>query len=500
MNINERLQRLQRLRGSDEGIGIVTVVMVMAVVSALAITAAAVSINNLENTRRDRQALAALATSEAGVAQAVSFLRSGNLSALTCLEPASGAAPAGTCTSTTESWTSATAPKQIRLDGTAGACTNSTDCYRVWIGAIRPYSSSCPGRNLTPPQPCSGEYRVHATGVSGNGPGARSLAVDVKVTPYPYPMGVFSESFSGNGNVGIHRQSLFTLGCMVNRQRDDQNGSGTQFEWDAANNRPVLDVFYGQPAAAHATAQISTNNQNCTGGGGGGGGPIHSPTVTCNANFRFDRSGQGSALTPGDDCHGKYTRADGTVHPVTSKFTEAELIERYGYRPRGLSDAQYKSLLSQAVAQGTYNPGTASINTRLTQLAAQGITSPVLYWDSGDVTLNQTDFPAAFLRAPTATATCGGQSVTIVVSGPGNDLKYSGGNTSPWLVAAIFVPDGELTGQGGRNTIGTVFAKTLDLGGNVDFHMDQCFASNPPGGTLGVDVVDWREDDSRDIN
>jgi hypothetical protein len=30
--------------------------------------------------------------------------------------------------------------------------------------------------------------------------------------------------------------------------------------------------------------------------------------------------------------------------------------------------------------------------------------------------------------------------------------------------------------------------------------MDQCFASNPPGGTLDTQVVNWREDDSKDIN
>ncbi len=61
------------------------------------------------------------------------------------------------------------------------------------------------------------------------------------------------------------------------------------------------------------------------------------------------------------------------------------------------------------------------------------------------------------------------------------------------------MPDGELVGQGGSNTIGTVFAKVLDLGGNVDFFMDRCFAANPPGGTLDVEVVNWREDDSTDV-
>ena len=40
----------------------------------------------------------------------------------------------------------------------------------------------------------------------------------------------------------------------------------------------------------------------------------------------------------------------------------------------------------------------------------------------------------------------------------------------------------------------------MDLGGNVDFHMDLCFASNPPGGIVDVEVIGWREDDAQDIS
>jgi hypothetical protein len=124
----------------------------------------------------------------------------------------------------------------------------------------------------------------------------------------------------------------------------------------------------------------------------------------------------------------------------------------------------------------------------------------VLYWDNGDISLSQGSFPASFQRDINNSATCSSSSVTVVVSGPGHDLTYQGGNTAPWLVASLFVPDGTLTGSGGRNTIGTVFAKTLDMGGNVDFYMDQCFANNPPGATLDAQITTWREDDSKDIN
>ena len=498
MSISSVRRRVAGHHGPDAGIGVVTVIFVMAVLSALTLTAANVTINNLANTSRDRQGLAALATSEAGVAQAIQYLRGGNLGSLTCIANPDGSLPAA-CTGSAESWTSATSPKHIRLDGTAGACTNSLDCVKVWIQTLKVYDPACPERRSTPPKRCVGKYRIHTTGYSGNGPSARKLAVDVEAAPFPYPIGVFTEAFSGNGNVGIHRMSVFSNGCILNRQRDDQNGSGFQFEWDTANNRPVLDVANDQPAAAHTTDIISTSNNVC--GDGAGGERIHKPGLpACNSRFKYGQSGLGAALTAGDGCHGAYTRSDGTKYPTSSKFTAADL-QAYGYRPRGLTKSQYDALLSQAQSQGTYNLSTANVGTVLTNLSNAGISSPVLYWDNGDVSLNLSTIPAVFKRAPNNNATdCGTKSLTIVVTGPGNDFTFSQGNTSPFVVASIFVPDGVLTGQGGSNTIGSVFAKSIDMGGNPDFYMDKCFAANPPGGTLNVEVVNWREDDSKDIN
>jgi len=476
----------------EDGLGVVSVVMVMALVSPLTVTAVSLTVNNLGNAARDRQALAAMATSEVGVAQALQFLRGGHLSSLSCVEPAPGAAPGPTCLAGTPSWVSAARPREFRTDGVAGACTTAVDCVRVWIGTLVPYVPDCPGRRATPQVACSGTYRVHTTGISGNGPGRRALEVDVVVTPYPFPMGVFAEGFSGNGNVGVHRMSLFTNGCMLNRQRDDASGSGLQFAYDAAAGRPRLDLVYGQPAAAHATGEVSTSNQSC--GSGGGGEPIHRQAV-CNVQFRFDQSGSGGPLTQGDGCRGAYAP---TGYPTTSKFDAAEL-ERYGYRPRGLTDAQYDALRAQAQAQGTYNLPAGQVSPALSAVSQAGVTSPVLFWDAGDVSLKAADFPASFLRGLDDTVACSSRSVTVVVSGAGHDLAYTGGNTAPFLVASLFVPDGQLTGQGGRNTIGTVFAKSIDLGGNVDFHMDRCFASNPPGAVLEAHVVNFREADGSDV-
>ena len=493
------MNRLVARYRNDEGMGMITVMLLMAVVSGLIVTATALAVNNTNNQRRDRQSLGALASSEAGVAQALQYIRGSNLASLTCQEPAPGTAPGASCQGAGPSWTSATNPKEIRVDGGTGGCVLSSDCFKVWIGTVQAFTPSCAAKHQSPPGQCYGKYRIHSTGVSGNGPGARRIVVDVQAAPFRYPLGVFSETdFSGNGNVGIHAESVYTGGCTINRQDDSHSGSGFQFQWDSANNRPVIDLFADQPAGAHAVGGVSTvNNGDCT-TSKGSGGPIHA-AGPCNSTFKWDQDSSGGALTPGDACYGKYVRSDGTVYPTTSRFT-AQDLQDIGYRPRGLTDAQYDQLKAQAQAQGTYNIANASINGTLTSLANAGVTSPVLYWDNASVSLNQSDFPAAFSRAVNSTPGCAQSTVTIIVTGAGHNLSYQGGNTSPFLVAAIFVPDGTLTGNGGRNTIGTVFAKTIDLGGNIDFYLDACYANSPPGGTLDVQVTGFREDDGTDVN
>lgn len=492
------LRRLRALHEREDGVGVLTVVLLTAVVSALTVTASAITIKNLDNTRLDRQSLSALATSEAGVAQAVQYLRGGNLSALTCIEPAAGQAPGATCQGAGPSWTSSANPMKVAVNGDPSLCGTKSDCFNVWIGTVRKYTAACPERQLTPPQSCFGVYRVHSTGIAGGGPSARRVAVDVKVSPYPFPIGVFSETqFSGNGSPGIHGMSIFTNGCIKNRQDDAASGSGFQFEWDSAAGRPVLDLVYDQPAAAHSTQTISTSNTSC--GSGSGGQPIHLAD-RCNPTFRWDQDSQGDLLDTTSACYTPgYIRTDGTRYPTSSKFEAADL-QKYGYRPRGLSDAQYDALRSQAQGQGTYNIAESAIAARLTGLSAAGISSPVLFWDSKDVDLRQSHFPPDYSRALNQSAVCTAKSVTIVVEGTGHDLSYQGGNSSPYVVASIFVPDGTYTGAGSRNTIGTIFANNVDLGGSPDFYMDGCFANNPPGGTLDVQVTGWREDDSTDVN
>ena len=77
---------------NESGAALITTIGIIAVLTILSVAVADLSLNNLRNATRDKQSNSALATSEAGVAEAIEFIRSGRigLSALNCPEPAPG--------------------------------------------------------------------------------------------------------------------------------------------------------------------------------------------------------------------------------------------------------------------------------------------------------------------------------------------------------------------------------------------------------------------------
>lgn len=474
-------------RGADAGVAMMLVIGIGAVITAFAITATTLSMNNLTNTVRDKQANSALATSEAGVAEAIEYVRSAaKLSELNCMEPVPPAdpltSPAHPCYSPTMSWTSKKMPMEVAVDGGTVPCTVQQTCYKVWISTITPYDP------VTSP---TGKYLIHSTGKFGNGPASRSVVVEVDAKPYPFPIGVFAERFTGAGNIGVSRESVFSLNCIEGRASDSSNGSGLRFTGG-------VDLANDIPPSAHSVSDISTGGCSQT------NQFIHKPGQPCNTTLPaiYDQSGSGASLDPSTHvaCYRKWTSPLGTgkQYPERSSFTSTDL-QNAGYRPRGLSDDIYALLESRARASGTYfTDKNANPFTPLDALAgAQG----VLYYKiaAGEkVTLGPTNIPAVYTRQESDT-TCGGSSLVIVVEGGDLTLNSIGnGNTSPitGLVSNIFVPDGAYAGQGGVWVIGTLFAKEAKLAGTQDFRLDRCFVKNPPAAIVDVQAKGFREDDS----
>lgn len=492
-----RIRRLRLARRADSGIALITVLMVLAVLTALGTTAGVVGLKNLENANRDRQANTALGASEAGIAQAMEYIRSAGVAGLNCPEDTWSACPASPA-----GWNSPLAPTQVHLDGTAGPCAGSENCYAVWIGVVQPYD---PGHKVR-----TGIYRIHSTGLYGRGPAARRIAVDVTIKPSSYPIGVYGDVFSFNGTPSIRYESLFTLGCVQNRAVDDSGGSGLKFAVDVAGKN-VIDPYYDLPVTAHSANQIYTNNNNCT-------EPIHAASK-CDASHPNDQDSAGGAVggtscahqyLHTESCNGDPPRTywypysgnpcDSSYVPDSSAFSINDLA-LYGYRPNGLSEAQYNALRSRAQALGTYNIGTGSIMAALTAAQAKGVTHPVLFWDNGlTSSLKDNMFPSYYNRAPNHAVgqTCTtSPAVTIVVLH--DNLDFQGGNNT-WFDASIFVPNGTFDGQGGYKILGTLFAQNVSMSGTTQFELDECFVKDQQGPLLDLKTSRFSEDDATDVS
>lgn len=496
------------LRRRDDGVAMLLVMGVAAMITVLTATVASVSLNNVKNTSRDKQSGSAFATSEAGVAEVVERIRSGvlPLSGLTCMEPTdpSVALPAS-CTGTTMSWTSAVAPMEVPVDGGTAPCLPSQTCYKVWIGTLRAYD---PANGVK-----SGLYRVHSKGLFGNGPAASTVVVDLDVRPEQFPIGVFGEKVTGNGGTAVYNESLFTRACVS--PRHDGSGNGTRFNG--------MDVYWDQPASAHSTTMITTTS------GCGTTGDIHK-SANCpeKTAVNFDQAPGGGPVAAGSGCYRKHLRKNGSYYPDalptegctpradglcdSTSFTVKDL-ERYGYRPRGLSDDQYESLASRARALGTHNVSASTLSTQLSNALAAGVIQPVVYIDCDEAPalcptdtyeLKISNIPTAFQQPPSSPATSltrcasGPQPVVTLVVAHGN-LNFNGGNSS-WFDAAIFVPDGRWRGDGGYNVLGTLFANDLSLGGNETFALDACFIRDLPAPLMHIETVNFAQDDARDLN
>lgn len=468
---NTRFSRLAGPSGDGErGAALITVILLLAALTAVATTVATVAVNDTMSASRDRQSGAAFATADAGIAFGLEYIRNNSLNSLVCDENRPAATP-DSCSVNPEISNPVT-PREIKVDGT-GACVTGDTCYRVWITYLRRYA---------PPAVKTGLYRIHSIGRAGAAPGAKALTVDVQVRPASYPIGVYSTRLVGNGNTGVYNEMLFTQDCVSPRYEGSGNGlrfSGT-------------DPYWGEPASANSTTQVSSSN-SC-----GSSGFVHnSGFCPTNPEYRFDRTEDGGPLPVGSPCSFTYVKPDGTSgRRETSKFSMAILQQDYGFQPGGLSESHYKALKARAQSLNLYNVPVASLHTRLQAAVAAGVAQPVVYVDNvSTFSISRTHIPApTFARAPGGA--CTPHSVVIVVRN--GNMIYQGG-TVDWRDLAIFVPEGNFDGNGGYNILGTLFTQELNITGGQRFELDQCFINNLPGPVLDLKVVKFSEDDRQDI-
>lgn len=463
-------------RRDDSGAALLTTIFFVAVLSALSVTVGVMTVNNVGNAARDRQGTAALALSEAGVAQAVAYLRSGqSIRNLRCAPSCGAANPWGEQANVVDG---DGAPAQTVTVATG-------EQYQVWIEPIAPLDVS----TFTP-----GIYRVHSIGTSAGNPGNRTVQVDVEVSPFKYPLAVYADTVTPGGSGSIFNESLFSTGCIFKR--------------DKINFGTGLDVVYGIPPAAH-TSKVITDSQ-----GSGRSCPdndknnIHVPQHPqwagngCNSKYPFDQDKLGKS-TVGSPCFGSATGTS-PPYPTTSLVPDEQwLRDTYDLQLEGLTADQLELLKTAAIEQGFYFTNTTAIPTVLSNAAsAAPYPNPILFYDlqgssvGGTVDLN--DLGNAYSRSWPLTATaagCTGRSAFIVVRN--GNVKM---NANTVITASVFAlgpaPHGQVSKLNGTGKlIGTLYGRSIDLTGTGDIALDECFVENPPGQALEVNVTDFVEVD-----
>jgi len=437
--------------------------MVMALVTALATTVSVVTINNLQSSTRAQQAGSALNAADAGTAQAMTYLRSSGVRDLRCYV---------TSTCPANSWGNETSPISVPVPGKAG------QSYSVWIEPVAPFPANDPGL-----------YRIHSTGRAA-GSASRMVTVDVGVTNSDVPRGIFARSISGGGSASVQRESIFSTGCVYQRNQ-------------IAMVAGEMDLAYNIPIGVHSSQIITTSNasgQYCS----SSNNDIHKDS-SCNQAYPYDQDRLGGSLlsTP---CAGTQTsypayygpqNLDGVAgNEVIGSYLKDDptLFKLFGIRSPALTQSQIDQLRSTAQAQGNYRTSSAVG-------ASPDEANAVMFFDLTGVNLGGTvdlNDIVGFGRDPNVSdtdAACVTKSLTIVIEGGNAKL-----NSNQQLAASLFLtspsPYGQVTkANGAADFIGTIYADTVNLVGNINLSTDRCFMANASPTLLSLSQGSYREVD-----
>lgn len=448
--------RRPRLR-DDSGVAMITVVMVAAIMTGLGLAVTKSAIVNLDNAGRDRVASGALGAAEAGVAGAITYIRNNGVRQF--------------CPTCTSPFNESTSPRTtITYPGGSKA--------EIWVRRVQEYD---PASGLK-----IGRYLIRSVGTSGTGPGKRTIEQAIDVKPFDFPLGVYTQAkINLGGNVKVTQESIFSGSCVDSREK---------LSFLAGPTGSVIDPYNSLPAAVHSTSYIRENSQsvcstNLANVKATDTRAIHAAS-TCNETYKADQDGSplGGAFTSGTCA--AYTAGYGDYAAKGSEFNEDTLRNVYGFKPRGLTDEQFKLLKNKAKANGTWFPAgvTPVFPTASTVPGSPGF-NPVVYIEDQNVTINNELNSYAWVDDPSCTLLH--PSVILIVErgnlNMGSSSSYTGN---------LFTPDGTTAFSGGSSLLGTIFTKELKFTGNGEVGLNDCFAKNTNGGILSITKTKFREIDS----
>lgn len=445
-----------RLRASDEGSAMIMAVLVMALLAVLTTTILGVSVNNLGATRRTQDSARALDAADAGLTQAVAYLRSSGRRGLTC---------SPTCTS--NPWGSSATPMSQPVVG-------STDQrWQAWIAPL-PASSA---REL--------RYRVTSRGLAGTG--QRVVQADVALTlePLGLPLGIFARSISGGGTPDLDGISIFTTGCVWNRSK--------------LTFTETPDAAYGIPTAVHSSRIITDSNGNgASSCAADDKKRIHGrrPGDKCRGtadpeNVRWDQDSLGGPCPELAALHPTYYQAQNldadAADDVNGTYLQddAALRDLFGIADDPLPPDKLDELRAVARAQKNYYTQTAGY-------AVPHHTDSVMFFDLATTDPGGTVSLSGLGSEWGQGSDCAARSLLIVIDG--GNVRI---NSNDEIAASIVLTSktyGEVDkGNGTPAFVGTVFANTVNLAGNIELGLNECFLDNLSPSLYSAVVDDYRE-------
>ena len=455
-----------RLRTADDrGTAMLLTMSTMILVTAVTGVATTLAVHDLRGAGQAQQAGTALDAAEAGIAQAVSYIRTHGTRSLACNLTTCPANP----------WSPAN-PAGADLKGGAR-----------WSAWIRPLAVTADGAS---------RYLVHSSGTAA-APAARVLEVELDVRPIDLPKGIFGRSINLGGTVDLEQISIFTTGCVYKRNQVTMNHAAG------------LDAAYNVPIGVHSS-QIITESQGSGQYCADTNKPIHGPAGTspCNSKYPFDQDRLGGSLrgvSPDLQPCAQASMAqpyqprdfdlNGTVD-VDGSFLRDDhaLFRSFGLKRPALTDGEIEQLKTAAQAQGTYytSPSGWSVPNGAVHRHA------VLFFDlSANQTVDLKPLDGSLWSRTRITNAfspqCPDASLLIVVQGGNARLN---GNTE--LAASLYLagaaPGGQLfKANGTADHIGMLYADTIDLTGNLGVSLDACYVANPPPALSEVSTGTYRE-------
>lgn len=461
----------QARQQQEHGAALLTTVLMIALITTLTLTLATITITNLESAKNAQQAGSAVNAADAGISQALVYIRTAGVATINECSP--------NCTS--EPYGNRNNPARITINGKAA------QSYKVWIQPIAPYPANKPGI-----------YRIHSEGIAG-GPAGRKVTIDVELDSYKVPKGILANSVTGGGDAGVHRTSIFSTGCVYKRSKIVFDG---------------IDLAYGIPAAVHST-QVITDSQGsgkyCPNtqkpihdpGRGNGNGGNNTPEY-CNTTYPYDEDINGGPLN-GTPCYDRARAEFGNLpqfndpnnvaynYPSTSLLNgEQDLFDRYGLQQPPFTQSQLDQLRTIAISQNNYHRQSAG-------WASPTDKNAVMYFDlsttdpGGRVDLNDLVGWERNNELDSSSPACTDRSLVVIIEGGNARL-----NSNRTLFGSIFLisddPYGKIFKANGTSKFtGTLYSNELDLTGTADMYMDECFLNRTSPALFNLDTFNYRE-------